>query len=139
MQLHLSILEELDRQAAAASQDRRVAEHIATMRMCWEEWQGPVVEDSIHGRVSVHTCIVHSLTHGQPRYHYMAPCRLVEIEPDGLHYIAVVDYAPDSHCAHLNGERLRLHITELWPPYREIIALREQHQATADSLILSGF
>jgi hypothetical protein len=102
----------------------RIKQHLDSMRCCWPDWEGPRVEDSVHGRCSVHTCICHSITHNDTRYHYMAPCIIESISEDGNTIIAVVNYEPDSHCADMNGERLRLDITEVWPPTDELWELR---------------
>ncbi len=99
------------------------------MSCCWSEWHGPRVEESVHGRCSVHTCIAYNLTHGENRYHYMAPCRIESISEDGNTIIAVVDYPTEgvTHagiiaCArNYNGERLRLDITEVWAPVADLI------------------
>jgi hypothetical protein len=96
----------------------RVRSHIQSMRCCWPEWEGPRVEDSVHGLCSVHSCCVHSITHGETRYHYMAPCVIESISEDGETIIAVIQYdesAPE-HCRDDNGEKLRLDITEVWAP-----------------------
>ena len=114
-------------QASAAKRDvGRIADHITFMRCFWPDWQGPRVEDSVHGLCSVHNCIVFNLTHNENRYHYMAPCRIESVSEDGLTVTAVIDYGPDSVCSHYNGERLRLDITEVWPPVARLIAMRHQ-------------
>ena len=90
------------------------------MKMCWPEWDGPAANGSGTSRFcEVHACCVHSLTHGDTRYHYMAPCRIESVSPDGLTVIAVVEYdRPGWTQDRYNGERLRLDITEVWPPVR---------------------
>ena len=60
-----------------------------------------------------------SLTHGERRYHYMAPCRVESVSADGLTIIAVVEYTNPGWCRdRYNGERLRLDFTEAGPPAR---------------------
>lgn len=104
--------------------ENRREQHRQSMRNCWPDWEGPRVEDSVHGRCQVGECCVHSLTHGQTLYHYMAPCIIESISDDGNTIIAVIDYPADSHCAADNGQRLRLDITEVWPPTAELWAMR---------------
>lgn len=115
---------------------RRVAEHRESMKVCWPEWSGPVAGGSgaggsgASGFCEVHTCGVHSLTHGSSRYHYMAPCRIESVSPDGLTIIAVVDYDRPGWCKdRYNGERLRLDITEVWPPVWLLAARRREQEA----------
>jgi hypothetical protein len=104
-----------DAATATTAADARITRHIESMRCCWPYWQGPRVEDSIHGRCSVHDTMAENLTTGRNQYHYMAPCRIESVSPDGMEIIGVIDYAPGSTCAWMNGQRLRLPITNVWP------------------------
>lgn len=100
------IFDELDRTQHA----ERIAYHLKSLRLCWPEWDGP----KVGGRCEVDSCVVHSITHNERRYHYMAPCVL--LKEDGEYWTACVDYA-DGWCKDTyNGELLRLHITEIWAP-----------------------
>lgn len=113
----------------AAAETRRV-HHLKSMRVCWPEWEGPKVEDSIHGRCSVGECIVFSETDGENRYLYTAPCRILEIGP-GMEWVrAVVDYPPDAApwVLHHNGIVVKMDITEVWPPTEELWALRRAEE-----------
>ena len=119
------------RQRQADERARRVSEHRVSMKVCWPEWPGPVAGGTgTSGFCEVHTCGVHSLTHGGSRYHYMAPCRIENVSPDGLTIIAVVDYDRPGWCRdRYNGERLRLDITEVWPPVWLLAARRREQEA----------
>ena len=110
---------------------RRVAEHRESMKVCWPEWSGPAAGGSgASGFCEVHTCGVHSLTHGGSRYHYMAPCRIESVSPDGQTIIVVVEYdRPGWAQDRYNGERLRLDITEVWPPVWLLAARRRRREA----------
>lgn len=84
------------------------------MRCCWPEWDGP----KVGYYCQVHTCVVYNVTHGETRYHYMAPCQLIKEEG---YWLARIEYA-SGHCAELyNGEILRLELTDIWPPVYYLI------------------
>jgi hypothetical protein len=102
----------------AAERERHLAEHRERLALCWSEWRGPVANGpGTNGFCEVNTLDAFSLTHGERRYHYMAPCRIENVSADGLTIIAVVEYDRPCPCADLyNGERLRLDFTEVWPP-----------------------
>lgn len=113
---------------------RRIEQHLRSMRLAWPEWEGPRVEDSIHGRCEVHSCICRSLTHGDERYHYMAPVKITEVRPDGS-VIGFIDYIPDpsdpdqtqgvNMCARqYNGEVVLLEPEDIWAPVTDLWALR---------------
>ena len=106
--------QEAQSRAVAQSLDRRqrVADHLHSLAICWPQWDGP----KVGGRCEVHGCVVHSLTHNALRYHFLAPCIILEISEDRETIIAQVDYRPGSTCEHHNGERLRLDITDVWAP-----------------------
>ena len=98
-------------------------DHLKAMRNCWPDWLGPRIGDGINEMIEVHTCVVFSETHNENRYHYMAPCRLIEIGPRFEWFRAVVEYddnAPE-HCRDDNGEILRLDPKEIWPPTRLLL------------------
>lgn len=121
-QLLIPIFKEMD----AAADAKRIERHIELMRICWPDWQGPIVSDDIHGRCEVGTCIVFSETDGGPRYHYCAPCKIIEISPDGTTIRASVDYPDFSLLSQIyNNKVLRLHITEVWPPVAELNSNRQ--------------
>lgn len=100
------IFDELDRTYLA----ERIEYHLQSMRVCWPEWDGP----KVGGRCEVHSGVVHSLTHNETRYHYMAPCVL--LANDGEYWTARVDYDHGWCKEAYNGELLRLHITDIWAP-----------------------
>jgi hypothetical protein len=62
--------------------------------------------------------IVYSITNGKNGYYYMAPCRIISISDDGLEVIAEIAYEEDSTCYHMNGNQLKLKITDVWAPVR---------------------
>ena len=121
---------EQSQQKRLAARERQIAEHCASMKCCWPEWHGPVANGSgLSGFCEVHSLIAHSLTHGARRYHYTAPCRVESVSADGLTVIAVVAYPEPGPCRDFyNGERLRLDITEVWPPCRLLWAQRRAGQ-----------
>ena len=94
-----------------------------------DRWQtGP----GTSGFCEVNTPDAFSLTHGERRYQYMAPCRIESVSPDGLTIIALVEYDRPCSCADLyNGERLRLDLTEVWPPVWLLSAQRHEQQTNA--------
>lgn len=106
---------------------RRVNEHTRSMRICWPDWEGPRVEDSVHGRCQVNSGCCHSITHGGDRYHYMAPVKITEIRPDGSG-IGFIDYPADCHCSDMNGEQVLLQPDEIWPPVQEMWAIRHAEE-----------
>ena len=116
----------------ANERERQIAQHRETMKACWPEWSGPVAGgDGASGFCEVHACCVHNLTDGRTRYHYMAPCRIKSVSLDGLTLIVVVDYhRPGWAQERYNGERLRLDITEVWPPVWLLAARRRGQQET---------
>lgn len=98
-----------------------IKKHWEIMRLCWDEWNGPKVDpDSIDGYCQVHHITAYSITHGENRYHYMAPCRIDSVSEDMMELEVTVDYEEGSTCEHCNGERLKLHILEVWPPVYRI-------------------
>jgi hypothetical protein len=95
--------------------------HLANIELCWPEWHGP----EPGGFAEAHELFAASVTHGDQRYHYMAPVRLLfEVEPDV--WLAVVDYQPGACCWHLNGELLRLPLLNIWPPVRRLLSDRNR-------------
>ena len=120
-------------QRRAAERERRLAQHREHLALCWSDWQGPVANGAgTSGFCEVNTLDAFSLTHGERRYHYMAPCRIESVSPDGLTIIAVVEYQRPCPCADLyNGERLRLDLTEVWPPVSLLSAQRHEQQTSA--------
>jgi hypothetical protein len=121
-------VEEMEDQAAAENLAQLREQNEKSMRCCWPEWEGPKVEDSIHGLCSVGQCCVFSETHNSTRYHYCAPCRIIEVTD--THVRAVINY-PDSappHCVEMNGEILRLDRWQVWPPVDELLKLRHEEE-----------
>jgi hypothetical protein len=111
----------------------RIQRHIESMRLCWPEWEGPRVEDSVHGRCSVHPCCCFSITQNTVTYHSSAPVKITEIRPDGS-VIGFIDYIPDpddpdqsqgvNMCArNYNGEVVLLQPDEIWPPVTDLWAM----------------
>lgn len=106
--------------------------HWKMMRLCWSEWEGPVVDpNSINGYCQVHHITVYSITHKENRYHYMAPCRILSISKDLIWLEVEVEYEENSHCAHYNGERLKLHITDVWAP---VYMINRRHPFTENAV-----
>ncbi len=116
---------------------RQLADHRASMKTCWPEWTGPVAGgNGTSGFCEVHSCGVHNLTHGETRYHYMAPCRIESVSADGLTVIAVVEYDRPGWCQdRYNGQRLRLDLIDVWPPVWLLIAQRRGEPSRADALV----
>ncbi len=106
-------------------EDRKtaIAYHRRILACCWPEWT-----PAVGGRCGVGLPLVHSLTHNQRRYHYMAPCLIREIRDDGETFIVEVAYPPGTanDCdKRYNGEMLRLDITEIWAPVSELNEARD--------------
>lgn len=117
----------------ASEGSKQFKEHLRTMRMCWPEWNGPRLSDGIDGRISVHNSCVQSETHGETRYHYMAPCKIIEIGPRFSWLRVAVDYDDDApeHCRDDNGEILHLDFDEIWPPTEELWTIRNRNESYA--------
>lgn len=124
---------EEDEQSQIAARKQQIEEHRRSMKFCWPDWTGPLADGSgTSGFCEVHSLTAHSLTHGEHRYHYMAACRIESISPDGLTLIVVVEYAKSVWCSDLyNGERLRLDITDVWPPCQMLRAERHERELAA--------
>ena len=129
----------------AFEREHRLAEHREHLALCWSEWRGPVANGpdtsgpDTSGFCEVNTLDAFSLTHGERRYHYMAPCRIESVSPDGLTIIAVVEYPRPCPCADLyNGERLRLDLTEVWSPVSLLSAQRHEQQTNAATAATAG-
>lgn len=112
---------------------KRIARFREHRRLCWPEWEGPRVEDSVHGRCEVNPCCCFSITHNTVTYHYQAPVKITEVRPDGS-VIGFIDYIPDptdpdqtqgvNMCArNHNGEVVLLQPDEIWPPTDDLWAL----------------
>lgn len=124
---------EAGQRRCAAARERHLAEHREHLASCWPEWRGPVANGSdTSGFCEVNTLDAFSLTHGERRYHYMAPCRIESVSTDGLTILAVIEYQRPCPCADLyNGERLRLDLTEVWPPVWLLSARRRELRVEA--------
>ena len=97
--------------------EEEVKNHRKILKICWPDWDGPLVDyESIDGYCEVGKPIVHSITDEKNLYCYMAPCRITSISDDGLEVIAEIAYEENSTCYHMNGNQLKLHITEVWAP-----------------------
>jgi hypothetical protein len=120
-------------QRHAAERERSIREHRTNMAVCWPEWTGPVAGGpGASGFCEVDGLDAYSLRHGERRYHYMAPCRIESVSLDGLTIIAVVEYHEPGSCRDLyNGERLRLDITDVWPPVWLLSAQRRNLYSNA--------
>ena len=129
----LPLFDALDAEEKARRHQGSIEAHQRSMRACWPEWEGPRVEDSVHGRCSVGQCIVFSETDGENRYLYCAPCRILEIGPGMAWVRAVVDYPPDAApwVLHHNGTVVKMDITEVWPPVAELSAMRKSEEVAA--------
>lgn len=92
----------------------RAASNLASMRLCWPEWQGPRISDDIHGYISVGGCIVYNESHQRHSFHYTEICKVIEITPD--HIRAVIAMGENSVIANKNGQVLCLKHHEIWPP-----------------------
>ena len=121
----------------AKQQEKKIAsegsnqfkEHLRTMRMCWPEWHGPKICDGVDGRISVHSTVVSNETHGATGFHYMEPCRIIEIGPRFKWIRAVIDFDSDApeHCRDSNGEILKLDFDEIWPPTDDLWEIRNRN------------
>jgi len=128
--LMLPLFQEMEQEEKQCDHQECIQRSIDSMRCCWPDWEGPRVEDSVHGRCSVGACIVHSETHGESRYFYMAPCRILEVD-ENLEWVrAVIDYPEGSAewVMHHNGTIVKMDITEVWPPTNDLWALRDARE-----------
>ena len=102
----------------AAEREQRIRAHRDHLAILWPEWTGPVAGGpGASGFCDVDSLDAFSLTHGERRYHYMAPCRVESVSADGLTVVAVVEYTNPGWCRdRYNGERLRLDFPEVGPP-----------------------
>ena len=131
--------------AASVAISEGHADHWRSVRTCWPDWEGPIItadDTDPAGWCSVGQCVVHSITHCENRYHYCAPCRILEILEDGNTLIVEVRYptGPDarvSWCAEAyNGERLRLTGSEIWVPVD--MMWERRHAASVKEAIATG-
>lgn len=99
--------------AAPPTQDR-AASNLASMRLCWPQWQGPRISEDVHGYISVGGCIVYNESHQRHSFHYTELCKVIEITRE--HIRAVIAMGEDSVIAHKNGQVLCLGYDEIWPP-----------------------
>lgn len=102
------------------TREELVAEKWHSIRCCWSEWRGPKVftdEADSAGFCSIDGVTAKNLTHGDTRYSYMVPARIIEISEDRETFIVETAYTnPACHCYPLNGERWEIDILDLWPP-----------------------
>jgi len=126
----LPLFQEIEREDERKKHAERVTRATESMRCCWPDWEGPRVEESVHGRCSVGQCVVHSETHGETRYFYCAPCRILEVDAKLEWVRAVVDYPEGSAewVMHHNGTILKMDITEVWPPTDDLWAIRHAQE-----------
>jgi hypothetical protein len=113
-----------EEQSEASEFRQRFRENLRMMRMCWPDWKGPKVCDGIDGRISVRNPIVHNETTGGGGFHYMEPCKIIEIGPRFRWIRAMVDFPEHAqdHCRSKNGQVLKLDFDEIWPPVDDINA-----------------
>lgn len=131
--MELGIFSAMDAKEKTDTRADQVRRHRESMACCWEEW---TLGEGEHGdRVEVHSVFAFNVTQQAERYHYMAPCRVVETV-DSETLLVVIDYNPGSPCEHMNGDTLRLDILDVWPPVARLISDRrhmdqvEQAQTT---------
>lgn len=102
------------------SAEEQEAAHLALIRACWPEWPGPAAG------LMAEVCSVMAFSISRQRkwYAYLAPVRLEDWE--GGWFVGVVEYPPSAppHCLEANGERLRLAVTDIWPPSRTLAEAR---------------
>ena len=106
-------------QTELKTQSRRqqqITKHLDSLKSYWPDWPGPKVGEYCEVLCSV----VKSLTYKTERYHYKAPCKLIEASPDGLTFKARIEYPEKSNYNYYNGEILELDITEIWPPVSKL-------------------
>lgn len=113
MTMQLGLFDKIE----AASRDE---EHMARMRRCWPEWDGP--REGLHCQVG-QICAEHEAD-GVVGYHYTERCRLLHQREDGC-WIAVIDHAQDTlesapWMAASNGVRLVLPLSSIWPPVDDL-------------------
>lgn len=111
-----------DAQAQAAQDERRaqrIAGHHRAWTACWPEWDGP----EVGGLCEVSQCVA-TKEDGAMTYAYMQQCRLLNLREDGT-WLAVIEMDDiDGKPWSKNGVRLILEDTDIWPPTRQIWALR---------------
>lgn len=109
---------------------KRAARQRESIRLYWPEWEGPKVEDSVHGRCQVDSGTVLHLDTGEKYCHYCAPVKITEVRPDGS-VIGYIDYIRDpddpdqtqgtNMCANnYNGIRLHIEPDNIWPPVHDL-------------------
>lgn len=129
-QLSFDFIDAMLEDAETKARNERDHHNLHSCRTCWPDWEGPKVYDGlpgwegIDGWCSVGQCCVHSVTHNDTRYHYCAPCKILEVHPEFLK--VEVCYDDDSHCVHYNGEILLLELWEMWPPVDRILRTRRE-------------
>lgn len=101
-----------------------------SMRCCWPDWEGPRVEDSIHGRCQVGQTCAYNLARGCTTYLYCVPLRIISVTADGNTIVGAIDYDETVHpgLADQNGELVLLDIWEVWPPVDLLWQLRHEQE-----------
>ena len=114
------LAEEQARREADYDLQRHIAiiNHVRAMRACWPEWHGPRVQAGANGRCQVHGNRVWNETLSQWADHHGAWCRIIWVSDSHEEINVIIDYGPHEAVQALpdEGQVLRLHITQVWPP-----------------------
>lgn len=118
-------------QAREISQADRDARHWEGLRLCWPDWQGPIVATDPAdpaGYCSVADC-------GQ---HYCAPCRILAVHDGGNRLDVEIAYPPGTvpWCLSDNGTKLTLRGSEIWVPVA--MMWDQRHAADVAEAIAAG-
>lgn len=105
----------------------RTLEHIRDWKICWD-WEGPVAGELCEcanccQEVAERFTLPHGkvVEPGEQIYSYGETVRLIE-PIDGAHWLGRIEMEkPDWPT---NGLKLRLHLTDIWPPTRQLAEQR---------------
>lgn len=139
MQGTFLFIEEAEEKAAREGHQKRLEDHIASWGYCWN-WAGP----EANGYCEANSCVV-DLMPGQEEffrnnlnfnqewkpervYCYMEQCRLIR-RLDDEHWEAVIEMEHNGKPWYKNGIRLKMHITDIWPPTRKLREQRDKEKA----------
>lgn len=115
-QLDFAFVKRIDVEKLKEDRISKINHHKKMWKICWD-WEGPTPG----GRCQVDNVVAYDYDNKRScGYWYCAPCKIIgEISKNK--WLVVVDYVTDQkYLLDLNGTRLLLDITDIWPPVRDL-------------------
>lgn len=106
-------------------------DNLESMRCCWPEWEGPRVEDSIHGMCQVGPCCAFNMSKGRVTYLYCVPLKILDVSGDGNTILGAIAYPETERYKGFteeNGELVLLDLWEVWPPVNLLVEQRHEEE-----------